>query len=253
MAEMASVVSKNARTMRRWCKMGFVKGARCSAGGHWKVRVMLGKKDLQLISARARDDGGGKEKWAAEFAHRVLEKAFDAVRPPRGFERGKGMRPWREWTAAYQVRKNGPLEAFDPFSGEPIVLLPLKQAWEYVAAFEWADSVGAGASMSMVVPKMQRAGFLPFPKECLSYKWKPEVQTALDHAGHKTLFMGFYGAARNTLQASGKCSVAAVCRKLGVSRATAYRHGAVEALKVAKNDFVGSVQLDVVDADDADF
>ena len=253
MPQIASIIGKNARTIRRWCQLGFVKGARRSRGGHWSVRVGLGTKDQRMISLRALQAGGGEENWRGEFAHRVMEKALDAVRPPQGFERCKGGAPWLKNDVAYMVRKNGPLETIDPLTGEPMILLPLKRAWEIAAAFEWAESAGgAGQSLAPVLEKIKRLGFMPVPKECLSYPMKPEVQTALDHAGHKTLFMGFYGAARNTLQASGKCSVAAVCRKLGVSRATAYRHGAVEALKLAKKEYAGSVPLDVVDADDAE-
>lgn len=248
MAQMASVVRKNARTIRRWCQLGFVKGARCSSGGHWKVRVVLGQKDLQLISKRAQAIGDGKEKWASEFAHRVLEKAFDAARPPSNFERKKGSRPWSEWTMRYMTRKNGPIETIYPLTGEKITILPLKKAWERVAAFEWAESVGAGHTLAPMVEKIKRLGYMPVPQECLEYKMNDDLQYALGLAGHKTLFMGFYGAARNTLQATGKCSVAAVCRKLGVSRATAYRHNAAGAVKLARREFVGVPVVDSVDA-----
>jgi hypothetical protein len=250
MPQMASIFGKNARTIRRWCQLGYVRGARCSQGNHWSVRVLLGKKDQRTISLRALQVGGGEHNWRREFAHRVMEKAFDAVHLPRGFERCADGALRRKNEVSYLVRKNGPLETTDPLTGEPIILLPLKRAWEIAAAFEWSESAGAGQSLAPVLDKIKRLGFMPVPKECLSYPMKAELQTALDHAGHKTLFMGFYGAARNTLQATGKCSVAAVCRKLGVSRATAYRHDAAAAVKLAKREFVGVPVVDSVDADD---
>ena len=227
--------------------MGFVKGARCSRGGHWKVRVFITATDKWVAEKRSRASGAD---YDSELMDRVREKLWDAVRTPLGFERGKGVAPAREWSVSYQIRKNGPIETIDPIDQEPVVLLPLKRAWEIAAAFEWAESVGVGRGLAPVMDRIKRLGYLPLPKECLSYKLQKETEIALDNAGHKTLFMGFYGAARNTLQATGKCSVAAVCRKLGVSRATAYRHDAAAAVKLAKREFVGVPVVDSVDADD---
>ena len=244
--EVAAIARKSSRTIRRWCQLGFVKGARCSRGGHWKVRVFITDSDKWLASKRARENGTD---YDAELQDRGREKLWDAVCPPKDFERGKGIAPAREWSTAYKVRKNGPLESVDVFTGEPIVLLPLKRAWEIAAAFEWTESIGIGRGLAPVMDRIQRLGYLPLPKECLSYKLQKETQVALDHAGHKTLFMGFYGAARNSLQATGKSSVTAVCRKLGVSRATAYRHEAAAAVKLAKREFVGVPVTDSVDAD----
>jgi hypothetical protein len=238
--EVAAIARKSSRTIRRWCQLGFVKGAQCSKGGHWKVRVFITATDKWLAEKRSRATGAG---YDVELQDRAREKVWDAVKPPAGFERGKGVAPAREWSVSYKVRKSGPIESVDVFTGEPIVMVPLKQAWEIAAAFEWAESVGAGRSLAPVLDRIKRLGYMPIPKECLSYKLQAEIQTALENAGHKTLFMGFYGAARNTLQATGKCSVAAVCRKLGVSRSTAYRHDAAGAVALAKKELVNSLHV----------
>ena len=237
MQQMALIARKSSRTIRRWCQLGFVKGARASRGGHWSVRVMFTKKDADIVRARARRAGGIKENFEAEMAARYAEKAFDAVRPPKEFERGRGIRPAREWTEAYRVNRDGPTQSIDPFTREKITLLPIKKAWEIAAAFEWSESVGFGQSLAPVFEKIKRLGFMPLPSECLDYPMQDEVRIALDNAGHKTLFRGVYGAARNALQARGKCSVRAACEKLGVSRATAYRHGAEAAVRLANKEW----------------
>jgi predicted site-specific integrase-resolvase len=234
LTEVAKIARKSTRTIRRWCQKGFIQGARCSRGGHWSVRVFLSGKDEQIAKRRARQAGGSREDLERELWIRTQERVWDIVAPsriPSGFERHKKIpKPTEEEVT------EGRRQFLSLFLGEEVELVPVKNAWETAAAFEWAESFGHGKSLLPVMEKVKRIGFMPVPRECFDYPMKPEVQTALEAAPHKPMFMAFYGAALNLLQSTGRCSVSKVCRKLGVSRATAYRHGLADAVNTARRE-----------------
>jgi hypothetical protein len=235
--EVAKIARKSARTIRRWCQLGLIKGARCSRGGHWKVRVCLSGKDEMDIRTRARKAGGAPEDFDRELWGRTQERVWDLVAPASinrikpGFERHKpSPKPTKEEVVQDQQ------QLLTIFLGEDVELVPVEKAWQTAAAFEWAESFGHGKSLLPIMEKVRRIGFMPVPRECFNYKMKPEVQTALDAAPHKPMFMAFYGAALNLLQSTGRCSVSKVCKRLGVPRATAYRHGLADAVSMARQE-----------------
>jgi len=230
----AKVARKSPRTIRRWCQKGFIKGARCSRGGHWSVRVFLTEKDERIAERRAREAGGSRKDWERELWIRTQERIWEIVAPsriPSGFERHKKIQKPTE-----EELMEGRREFLSLFVGHEVEMVPVEKAWEAAAAFEWAESFGHGKSLLPVMEKVKRLGFMPVPRECFDYPMRKEVQTALDAAPHNPMFMAFYGAALNLLQSTGRCSVSHVCRKLGVSRATAYRHGLADAVDRARRE-----------------
>lgn len=239
--EVAKIAHKSSRTIRRWCQAGFIKGARCSRGGHWKVRVFIGKKDREIIRRRARQGGGSQDDLDRETWQRVQEKVWEAARPsalPTGFERHKKI---PKATKAEKLAEAAALYSFfsEKHEGEPVELATREKAEELFAASELAEAMGVGASLYPAMKKVREIGFMPIPKECFTYLLHPRYQSAFLAAGRDPIKTAFYGAALNLLKSGKPCSVAAICRRVGVSRATAYRKRVLDMVALARHDQMG--------------
>lgn len=234
----AEIAGKSSRTIRRWCQLGFVKGARCSRGGHWKVRVFITEKDKYIARKRARAGGSSFE---AELRDRVAEKVWEAVKPsriPSGFERHKKTpKP----TKAEKVAEAAALYSLvsEKHDGEPVELATREKAEELFAASELAEAMGVGASLYPIMEKVREIGFMPISKECFTYLLHPRYASAFLAAGRDPIKTAFYGAALNLLKNGNPCSVAAICRRVGVSRATAYRKNVLDMVALARRDQMG--------------
>jgi hypothetical protein len=270
--EVAKIARKSSRTIRRWCQAGLIKGARCSRGGHWKVRVFIGKKDREIIRRRARQAGGSQDDLDRETWGRVQEKVWDAVKPtsqtppklPEGMEfvpltskpaicGGRGGRP-PALPAGHERQKKAPKISkeeevrnsalayayfSDKHEGEPVELATREKAEELFAASELAEAEGFGASLYPAMKKVREIGFMPIPKECFTYLLHPRYQRAFLAAGRDPIKTAFYGAALNLMKSGNPCSVAAICRRVGVSRATAYRKRVLDMVALARRDQMG--------------
>lgn len=242
--EVAKIARKSARTIRRWCLLGLIKGARCSKGGHWKVRVCISGKDEMTIRARARRAGGRKEDLDRELWDRIQEKVWDLVAPSRinqimpNFERHKRIpQPTRKERIAERALAASWFS--EKYLGEPVELATLEKAEELFAASEWAESQDIGASLGPIMGKIREWGYMPIPKVCFTYVLHPMYQTAFDVAGRDHLKTAMYGAALNVLKSGEACSVLDVCRRVGISRATAYRKGVTQMVAVARREKMG--------------
>lgn len=218
--EVAILAQKNQRTIRRWCQMGFVSGAWCSPGGHWRLRVSILKADR----ARARALARRSKDYAGEIAGLVMAKAVAALRPPAGFDRGK--------PPTAEAFKAADVEAAADLARAGYRAFPVAVAERVAAVGEFAESRGGAAnSLLQQLPAIRRAGWwLAFSAG--DGELSPAHDAAIAGVQHgKPLFVAAYGAARLLLANDSRCSVAAVCRKLGLSRASVYRRGQIADVK----------------------
>lgn len=242
--EVAKIARKSPRTIRRWCQLGLIKGARCSKGGHWKVRVCLSGKDEEEIRARARRAGGSQEDFDRELWHQTQEKVWDIVAPSRlnrikpGFERHK--KPPQPSKKERIVDRALATSWFsEKYLGEPVELATMEKAEELFAASEWAESQDIGVSLGPIMGKTRDWGFMPIPKVCFTYLLHPSYEAAFVAAGRDHLRTAFYAATLNLMKTGKPCSVEDVCRRVGISRATAYRKGVTHMVTLARREKMG--------------
>jgi hypothetical protein len=217
MGEIARLAGKNPKTIRRWCKLGFVGGpgarALCSPGGHWRVRVSILKADRERARTLARRSGD----FAAEVAGIVFEKALSALRPPRGFARGKS--PSRGVMAAAAA------EADSELKRAGFVWFPVTVAERVAAVAEFAASRdGEPNQMRDKLPAIRRLGGWLAPRAAGELTYAHDAAIVGVEAG-KPFFVAAYGAARLMLADGERVSLAAVCRRFGLPRASVYRRG----------------------------
>ncbi len=257
--EVAKIARKSPRTIRRWCQLGLIKGARCSRGGHWKVRICISGKDEMDIRTRARKAGGRPEDFERELWDRTQERVWDLVAPASinrikpGFERHKKIpQPIRKERIANAALATSWFS--EKYLREPVELATMEKAEELFAASEWAESQDIGVSLGPIMGKIREWGFMPIPKVCFTYVLDPSYQTAFEAAGRDHLRTAMYGAALNVLKSGKACSVQDVCRRIGISRATAYRKGVSQMVTLARNesgrDFKKSASPPSASADD---
>lgn len=205
------------------------------------MRVFIGKKDREVIRRRARQSGGSQGDLDRETWVRVQEKVWDAVKPsvlPAEMERHKKIpKP----TKAEKLAEAAALYSFfsEKLQGEPVELATREKAEELFAASELAEAMGVGASLYPVMNKVREMGFMPIPKECFTYLLHPRYESAFLAAGRDSIKTAFYSAALNLLKNGNPCSVAAICRRVGVSRATAYRKKVLDMVTLARRDQAG--------------
>lgn len=233
--EVAKIARKSPRTIRRWCQLGFVKGAICTKGGHWRVRVFFTEKDEGIVRDRLRPSGGNH---IDEVLGRIYEKVWDAVRPPVGFERGK---PTHKPTKKELIEARAMLASWwsHAYYGKPAQVATKAKAEEIFAAFEWAASQDVGASLAPMMERVRSDGFLLMSDEVFSIPLHESFKTAFAASGRDWMGTAFYGAALNLLNSGKPCSVDAVCRIIGVSRATAYRKGVTRMVTLARREKMG--------------
>lgn len=205
------------------------------------MRVFIGKKDREVIRRRARQSGGSQDDLDRETWQRVQEKVWEAARPsalPAGFERHKKT---PKISKKEELQNSAVAYAYfsEKYESEPVELATLKKAEELFAASELAEAMGVGVSLYPVMDKIRRMGFFPIPKECFTYQLHPRYKSAFIAAGRDPIKTVFYGAALNLLKNGRPCSVAAICRRVGVSRATAYRKKVLDMVTLARRDQVG--------------
>lgn len=217
----AAIARVSQRTLRRWCQRGYVKGANSTRGGHWRMRVFITQKDSWIIQKRVAR-GEGTTTLKEEFEGRVFEKVWDAIKPPPKPHR------WL-WNAAREAAKES-----GGLNGESFQKLYGMAAWEKIAGHEFGESIGEPIqSLAPVMANIRRLGYLP------AFAGEMEMPEKVVRAARgNPLLTAFYGAARNIIQQKGNCSVADVCARLGISRATAYRKKAVAGVVMAKKELV---------------
>lgn len=205
------------------------------------MRVFIGKKDREIIRMRARQAGGSQDDLDRETWGRVQEKVWESVKPsviPAGHER---LKKAPKISREEEVRNSALAYAYfsEKYENEPVELVTLKKAEEIFAASELAEAMGVGISLFPVMDKIRKMGFFPIPKECFTYLLHPRYSSALLAAERDPIKTAFYGAALNLIKSGKPCSVAAICRRVGVSRATAYRKRVLDMVALARRDRMG--------------
>jgi hypothetical protein len=199
------------------------------------VRIFVTEQDKQIARARSKNC---RENYENELCDRVREKVWDAVKPPPGFERGKQIpKPSKKEL----IEGRAMLAAWwsHAYSGVPVQIATKQKAEEIFAAFEWAAAQDVGVSLAPMLAKVRSDGFLLMPDEVFSFPLHESFKTAFAAANSDWLRTAFYGAALNLLKLGNPCSVAAVCRAVGVSRATGYRKGAAAMVALARREKMG--------------
>ncbi len=211
-SEIAVLSGKSSKTLVRWCKKGFVRGARRSKGGHWRVRVSILENDKLRAKALARRSND----YQSEIAGIVLEKAIAALRPPKGFDRAR--KPSAEALAPFYTE----IEALLPFRiTRPGIAEKVAAVREFAEVIGEPDTDLKGQRLAVA----RRQGLLVF-KRAPDNEPLPEVYAKASRAAvYDAEGAALRSAITNLMRESKRVSVNSVCARLGWSRATIYRQG----------------------------
>lgn len=90
LGEIAPYLEKDPRTLRRWCEMKLVPGARRTRGGHWRIRGIDRASVLRAIRGKVMLTTGGLDDRRLDGRHKARRRKENA------YPTGLGMMGWRE-------------------------------------------------------------------------------------------------------------------------------------------------------------
>lgn len=231
--EIATRMGKNQKTIRLWCKSGFVRGAWCSPGGHWRLRISMRKRDCIKVAKRAK---ALRCSYEDIFAEAVIEKIHHAICLPAGFERRKTKSKAYKEKMALEVLSDFE-KAFTKDFGQPVKWMDADILEKISAGSEMLESQGGGSNgmlKSMPSKRQLGGGFVFADMSPPDDENVPLFETIATSAKENPFFTAAYGAARNMLNESGRCSSSGVAKRLGISRSMFYRLGCEKMVKMAK-------------------